>query len=271
VSYPGKPWRAPAATMRKSLLPLWQANAALREALFGNAEMPARMLPRQWRSPQGSHEAEEQAALAYALASDAAHAQSLADDLAKRLPAGYRCPVSLASLPSCADRNGPQECCTEHRASSCGSTYELGMLSTSAANSCLYPVYVRAEAHLSAQQGQLAAAEFQKNPRPSRAVMELCDWCPGAAGRGSCERAASRKTRKARMPTPRVRALAAYKDFFTLWKDADPDIPILISAKAEYAKLQIAGFSGANSFHEKAGPESRRFLFFLSVDPNLIH
>ena len=36
----------------------------------------------------------------------------------------------------------------------------------------------------------------------------------------------------------RVRALAAYKDFLTLWKDADPDIPILKQAKAEYAKLQ---------------------------------
>jgi hypothetical protein len=36
----------------------------------------------------------------------------------------------------------------------------------------------------------------------------------------------------------RVRALAAYKDFFTLWKDADPDIPILKQAKAEYARLQ---------------------------------
>jgi len=36
----------------------------------------------------------------------------------------------------------------------------------------------------------------------------------------------------------RVRALAAYKDFLALWKDADPDIPILIAAKADYAKLQ---------------------------------
>ena len=44
--------------------------------------------------------------------------------------------------------------------------------------------------------------------------------------------------RKARMPAARVRALAAYKDFLTLWKDADPDIPILKEAKAEYAKLQ---------------------------------
>jgi hypothetical protein len=34
------------------------------------------------------------------------------------------------------------------------------------------------------------------------------------------------------------KARAAYQDFLTLWKDADPDIPILIAAKAEYAKLQ---------------------------------
>jgi hypothetical protein len=36
----------------------------------------------------------------------------------------------------------------------------------------------------------------------------------------------------------RVRALAAYKDFFALWKDADADVPILKQAKGEYAKLQ---------------------------------
>jgi hypothetical protein len=36
----------------------------------------------------------------------------------------------------------------------------------------------------------------------------------------------------------RVRALAAYKDFFALWKDADPDVPVLKEARSEYAKLQ---------------------------------
>ena len=48
----------------------------------------------------------------------------------------------------------------------------------------------------------------------------------------------SRTLKDADADSARVRALAAYRDFLTLWKDADPDIPILKEAKAEYAKLQ---------------------------------
>ena len=55
---------------------------------------------------------------------------------------------------------------------------------------------------------------------------------------GACELVQT-KTSQLQIPmSPAVRALAAYKDFLTLWKDADPDIPILKQAKAEYAKLQ---------------------------------
>ena len=48
----------------------------------------------------------------------------------------------------------------------------------------------------------------------------------------------ARSSQGAEADAARVRALAAYKDFLTLWKDADSDIPILKEAKAEYAKLQ---------------------------------
>jgi hypothetical protein len=48
----------------------------------------------------------------------------------------------------------------------------------------------------------------------------------------------SRTSQGADADAARARALAAYKDFVTLWKDADPDIPLLKQAKAEYAKLQ---------------------------------
>jgi hypothetical protein len=52
------------------------------------------------------------------------------------------------------------------------------------------------------------------------------------------ERRGARTTQGADADAARVRALSAYKDFLTLWKDADPDIPILKQAKTEYAKLQ---------------------------------
>jgi len=92
----------------------------------------------------------------------------------------------------------------------------------------MYPVYVRGQAYLLAHQGKEAAAEFQKiidhrgivlnEPIGALAHLQL--------GRAYAMQGDTAKSR------------AAYQDFLTLWKDADPDIPILKQAKAEYAKLQ---------------------------------
>jgi hypothetical protein len=95
--------------------------------------------------------------------------------------------------------------------------------------SCLYHVYVRGEVYLAAGQGTQAAVEFQKIIDHSGIVWNC--WKGALAHLG-------RTSQGADADAARVRALAAYKDFLTLWKDADPDIPILKEAKAEYAKLQ---------------------------------
>jgi tetratricopeptide (TPR) repeat protein len=92
----------------------------------------------------------------------------------------------------------------------------------------LYPVYVRGEVYLAAHQGSKAAAEFQKildhrgivwnSPIGALAHLQL--------GRAYV------------MAGDTIKAKAAYKDFLALWKDADPDIPLLKEAKAEYGKLE---------------------------------
>ena len=105
---------------------------------------------------------------------------------------------------------------------------ELGMLNYATPNSCLYPVYVRAEAYLSAQQGAAAAVEFQKI-LDHRGLLWNC--ATGALAHLGLARAYA-------MQGDTAKARAAYQDFLTLWKDADADIPVLIAAKAEYAKLQ---------------------------------
>jgi eukaryotic-like serine/threonine-protein kinase len=105
--------------------------------------------------------------------------------------------------------------------------YELGSPSNISMSLSMYPVYVRGFAYLSARQGTEAAAEFQKilahrgivQTEPIGALAHL-----GLA-------------RSYVMQGDTARAKAAYQDFLTLWKDADPDIPILIAAKSEYAKL----------------------------------
>jgi hypothetical protein len=93
--------------------------------------------------------------------------------------------------------------------------YELGMLTGSAANSCLYPVYVRAEAYLSAQRGPAAAAEFQKI-LDHRGLVWNC--ATGALAHLGLARAYV-------MQGDTAKAKAAYQDFLALWKDADPDVP----------------------------------------------
>jgi eukaryotic-like serine/threonine-protein kinase len=99
--------------------------------------------------------------------------------------------------------------------------------------SCLYPTYIRGEVYLVAGQGSSAAAEFQKILNHS-GIVSNC-WT-GALAHLGVARANALQARNA--DAARVRALATYKDFLSLWKDADPDIPILKQAKAEYAQLK---------------------------------
>jgi hypothetical protein len=98
--------------------------------------------------------------------------------------------------------------------------YELG--------ATLYPAYFRGVAYLAAHRGGDAAVEFQK-VLDHRGIV-LNDPIGALARLGLGRAYASQGN------TPQARA--AYQDFLTLWKDADPDIPILIAAKAEYAKLR---------------------------------
>jgi len=115
---------------------------------------------------------------------------------------------------------------------------ELGYIEFANYPSCLYQVYVRGEAYLAAGQGSAAAAEFQKIIDHSGIVVNCWEGSVGASGSGSCQRLAGENIAGRGCDAARTRALAAHKDFLTLWKDADPDIPILKEAKAEYAKPQ---------------------------------
>ena len=104
--------------------------------------------------------------------------------------------------------------------------------------SCLYPTYIRGQAYLAAGQSKEAAAEFQ-NILDHNGIVWNC-WT-GALARLGVARANALQAKNstgADADAAHARALAAYKDFLTLWKDADPEIPIYKQAKAEYAKLE---------------------------------
>ena len=92
----------------------------------------------------------------------------------------------------------------------------------------LYPVYLRGHAYLLLRQGNEAAAEFQKILEHRGIVL---NFPLGALAHIGLARAGV-------LAGDTVKARKAYQDFFALWKDADPDIPILREARAEYARLK---------------------------------
>jgi eukaryotic-like serine/threonine-protein kinase len=206
---------------------LWQANTAMREALFGNTAGARQNASAALEIAPHSYPAEAQVALAYGLVGDVARARPVADDLAKRFPKDTV--VQSVWLPTIraqmeTDRNNASRS-VEFLESA--APYELGMQSGPSTKSCLYPVYIRAEAYLKMRQAAAAEAEFQ---RITGHAGLLCNCVTGALAHLGLARAYALQG-----DIPRARA--AYQDFFDLWKDADRDIPILIAAKAEYAKL----------------------------------
>jgi predicted Zn-dependent protease len=205
----------------------WQGNAAIREALSGDEAVARNGAAAALALAPESRHAEAQSALAFALAGDSAHAQSRVDDLDKRFPHDTVIQsIWLPTIRAQIELNG-RNAIRSIELLQTAAPYELGMLTGSAVNSCMYPVYVRADAYLSAQQGA-AAAEFQKI-LDHRGLLWNC--ATGALAHLGLARAYA-------MQGDTANARAAYQDFLTLWKDADPDIPILKEAKAEYAKLQ---------------------------------
>ena len=217
---------------------IWQENAALREGAYGNSAEARQSAAEALKLAPASPGVEAEAALAFAMAGDTARAESLAQDLNKRFPLGTQMQslwLRAIQAQLALDRKNPAAAVTALQADS---AIELGQIQFVNNISCLYPVYVRGEAYLAAGQGSAAAAEFQKIIDHSGMVWNCWTGALAHLGVARANALQSRTSQGADSDAARVRALAAYKDFLTLWKDADPGIPLLIAAKSEYAKLQ---------------------------------
>jgi eukaryotic-like serine/threonine-protein kinase len=209
----------------KEVAASYEADAALREAHFGNAAQAKQRAAAALELSTGQTP-QYGAALALALAGDASRAETLADDLAKRFPEDTL--VQFNSLPAlhaevALTRNDSSKAI---EALQTAIPYELGSPITLP----LYPVYVRGEAYVAAHRGSEAAAEFQKIIEHRGVV---ANEAIGALAHLGLARAYV-------LQGDIAKAGAAYQDFLSLWKDADPDIPILKQAKAEYAKRALS-------------------------------
>ena len=218
---------------------IWWENAALREAALGNSKEARQAAEAGLKLYPDSQGVQVEAALAYAMAGDTQRAQTMAQNLNQRYPLDTL--VQSLWLPAinaqlALNGRNPAEAIDQLQRALL--PIEYGNIAYIAQGSCLYPTYVRGQAYLAAGQGKEAAAEFQKILDHSGLVWNC--WT-GALARLGVARANALQAKSltgADADLARTRALAAYKDFLTLWKDADPDIPIYKQAKAEHAKLQ---------------------------------
>jgi tetratricopeptide (TPR) repeat protein len=216
---------------------IWQAIAAQRGAAYGNATEARLQAAQALKLAPASKGVESEAALAFAMAGDMS-AESLAQDLGKRYPLDTQMqslwlPAIQAQLA--LNKKNPAAALNILQAAS---AIELGQIAFVANVSCLYHVYVRGEAYLAAGQGSAAAAEFQKILDHSGIVWNCWTGALARLGVARANALQAKTSQGADADAARVRALAAYKDFLALWQDADPDIPVLIAAKSEYAKLK---------------------------------
>ena len=208
------------------------AGAALQEALVGNMSRAKQQAQAALALSTG-RDVQAGSAITLGLAGDAAQATRLAADLTKRYPEdtlvqSLYLPMIRAAIALQAAKGD-----AAIEALAPAAPYDLSSSALS-----LYPAYFRGEAYLAAHQGAPAAAEFQKvlkfrvlgNGDPISALANL-----GLA------RAYMLEAQSAQGPdadAARAKARASYQDFLAIWKDADPDVPIFIAAKSEYAKLQ---------------------------------
>jgi DNA-binding winged helix-turn-helix (wHTH) protein/tetratricopeptide (TPR) repeat protein len=203
----------------------YQAAAALREVEAENWEQ-ARADAKAAVKLAPNRDVQAIAALALARAGDTAAAEKLAAELDKTFPLGtlvqkYWLPTIRAAVA--LERKDPNQAIELLKAVS---TIELSTPTHLTIFLC--PVYLRGEAYLMLHDGSAAAAEFQKFI-DHRGLVVNFPW--GALARLGLARAYT-------LQGDTAKARAAYQDFLTLWKDADPDLPTLKQAKAEYDKLQ---------------------------------
>jgi serine/threonine protein kinase/tetratricopeptide (TPR) repeat protein len=204
---------------------LWQVNTALREAELGNIALAKQGVSAALALSPG-RDVKVAAALTLARAGDTPRAKALAEELEKNYPDStmlklYWRPTITAAIE--LSKGNSSQVAVDLEAAT---PYELGQ--AGGFINYVYPAYVRGQAYLLAHNGTAAAAEFQK----------LLDH-PGLVGNFVTGALAHLQLGRAyAMTGENGKAKAAYQDFFSVWKDADPDIPILKEAKAEYAKLQ---------------------------------
>jgi predicted Zn-dependent protease len=212
----------------KDATAIYSGLSGLREVSFGNPQEARRQAALALKLST-SRDVLNYAALALAYSGDDTQAKALADDLDKRFPEDTL--VQFNYLPSIRGKlalnKGNASDAIKYLEAAV--PYELGVSKAGDfVGNIMFPAFVRGEAYLASREGSKAAVEFQKILDHRGLVLNRPIGALAHLGLG----------RAYALQGDTVKAKAAYQDFLTLWKDADPDIPVLRQAKAEYAKLK---------------------------------
>ena len=215
---------------------LYETRAALREAFFGNMPI-AKKTAMAALALAKNREVRYGAALVLAMSGDSSQAQSLANDLEKDFPEDTS--VRFNYLPavhaSLALRQGDPAKALELLEAAVPYDISSPRSATFAYFGALYPVYVRGQAYLAAGYGAEAAREFQKIFDHRGITIGDSFSVLAHLGLARAYALQARSAQGTDADALRAKARGAYNDFLTLWKDADPDIPILKQARAESA------------------------------------
>jgi len=215
-----------------------EENAALREAAFGNAPEAKQLASEGLKLMPESQAVEVEAALALAMIGETSQPTLLARKLEQRYPLDTQVHalwLSPIRAQLALDHKNPSAALVALPEIG---AMELGQISFLNNLSCLYEANTRGNAFLAAGQGVSAATEFQKILDHSGIVWNCWTGALAHLELGRANALQARTLQGADAGSARLRALAAYKDFLSLWKDADSDIHLLKQAKSEYAKLQ---------------------------------
>ena len=218
---------------------IYLGDAAVLEAALGNAAQAEQTAAAGLKLAPTSQEVEVEAALAFAIAGQAARSESLAKDLNRRFP--FDTQLQSLWLPAiraqlALDRKEPTVALKALQVAL--PSIEFGNIVFISNGDCLYHTYIRGAAYLAAGQGSAAAAEFQKILDHSGIVGNCVTGALAHLGVARADALQAKNSQGSDADAARARALAAYQDFLLPWKDADPDIPIYKQAKLEYARLQ---------------------------------
>lgn len=222
----------------KDAAAIWQENLALRDAAFGNPADAQKQADAGLRLAPGNPEAVAEAALALAMMGDEKRAEALVQDVNKRRPRDTQ--MQSVWLPTiraqvALQKKNPREALDDLAVAW---SLELGATGFGPNPTCMYSTYIRGQAYLADEKGSAAATEFQKILDHNGIVWNCWTGVLAHLGLARANVLLMQDVEGQDVDEAKLQAIMAYKDFLKLWKDGDPETPILQKAKEELGQIQ---------------------------------